>query len=122
MKKTSKAVFKNNKIRFDVSLLTWEEEGVFYHYIPELEVVGYGNTSIEAKSSYEYQLLEFLTYATNKKTLLDELKKLGWQTDKRKTNPIPPSSSVLLAKNETYKDLINLESVHASKDLVELPL
>lgn len=99
-------------------LLTFVEENVIFIYSPALDLTGYGYTEKEAKRSFEETLTEFLKYTTNKKTLLAELKRLGWSIEKEKIKS-QPTLVDMVNKNDYLKDIFEhkpytkyLESVH----------
>lgn len=75
---------KGNKIDFNLPVIKFEEESLFFIYSPALDLTGYGKTEGEAQSSFEETLSQFLNYTTNKKTLVSELKKLGWEVSRIK--------------------------------------
>ena len=70
---------KNNRVDVNVLIVTFVEDSLYYYYAPQLDVYGYGQTETEAKESFETTLHEFFRYTLNKRTLLNELKRLGWQ-------------------------------------------
>jgi hypothetical protein len=78
--------FQSGKIKslqshftFDVAVLLYVDEGYFYAVAPALDIVGAGKTERQATQSFETVLDEFIKYSFNKRTLLQELKKLGWE-------------------------------------------
>lgn len=75
-----KGNFRNreSKIRFNLPVIMFREEDVYFYYTPALDLTGYGKTEEEAKNSFQETLGQFLDYTTHKKTLLSELKKLSW--------------------------------------------
>ena len=61
---------RDNKIDFNVPVITFAEDGVFFFYSPALDITGYGKTEEEARSSFQETLGQFLDYATHKKHCL----------------------------------------------------
>lgn len=88
-------------LEIELSLISYQEDGVDVIYSPTLDLFGYGKTVEEAKDSFEVTLQEFVRYTTNKKTLVAELQKLGWKiTGRRKRNLAAPDLNELLRDNE----------------------
>lgn len=90
-----------------LTLILWEENDIHFQYSPELDLTGYGKSALEAHSSFEQTLNDFISYTLNKDTLFDELERLGWTTNKKKKRLRAPEEEQLLQDNETYKDLLN---------------
>ena len=111
-----------HKVKVGLILLLWEEDGISYQYSPELDITGYGKSELEAKSSFEYTLKDFIGYTLKKGTIFDELERLGWTTNKKKKRLHAPEENQLLEDNETYKDLINMPGVHRSTTDLALTL
>ena len=86
------------KVTFNLPIISFQEEGLFFFYTPALDLTGYGKTEDEAKSSFNETLAQFLNYATNKKTLFSELKKLDWKVSKKISKP--PSLVDMLNDND----------------------
>lgn len=93
------------KIQVQLLLLQWEEEGIHYLYAPALDLTGYGYSEEEARRSFETNLDEFVDYTDKKKTIYDELKRLGWTINKKKKRVQAPAESELLEDNETYREI-----------------
>ncbi|MEX8549035.1 MAG: hypothetical protein V5804_15660 [Mucilaginibacter sp.] len=113
-----------NKARANVIVdtVTWEENGIHFHYAPALDLTGYGNTQEEAFQSFNIQIDEFLTYVLNKGTVYDELERLGWTVNKKKKQITAPIEADLLADNETYRNLITMQGINKSSTHIELAL
>jgi hypothetical protein len=105
-----KGKFSNKKEQVDLQLplISFINDNVFMVYCPALDLTGYGNDEIEARSGFEIVLDEYLNYTTNKGTLWNDLKKLGWTIEKNKKKPAtPPTLSYLLERNEEFSNIFN---------------
>ncbi len=94
----------NNKT--NLSLIAFQEDKVHILFSPALDLCGYGNTVEEAKQSFVVSLNEFLDYTIKNKTLIDELKRLGWKisTNGKWSAPTP---AYYIKNNDTFIDLWN---------------
>ncbi len=113
------------KERIDVglSILIWKDENdIHYYYSPALDITGYGKSETDARKSFEFTLNDFVTYTHNKKTIFEELEKLGWTINKKKKRAIPPTEEELLKDNENYKNLYKTEGVRQEQQQIELAL
>lgn len=109
-------------IDVNLSLLTWCEKGIYYFYSPALDVTGYGKSLKEARVSFEVTLTEFLTYTHNKKTIYEELERLGWTVNKNKRRVHAPDSAQLMEDNKSLKKLYSRPGVKEIQKEVELAL
>ena len=73
-------------VKVNTSVIIFEEDGAQIVYCPALDVSGYGNDEAEAYESFKIVLHEFIHYSINKGTFYEELKRMGWQATKFKTN------------------------------------
>lgn len=89
---------KGNEVEFNLPIIQFKEDTVYFFYTPALDLTGYGNSEEEAKASFEETLTQFLAYTTNKKTLSSELRKLGWKVSKHKV--ASPSLTQMLRDNQ----------------------
>lgn len=101
----------NAKINVQSDVFTWVEDGTHFYFAPALDIVGYGESDVEAKNSFEIVLQEFIEYTHNKKTLFDELERLGWTTNKKKKRALPPTTEQLKNDNEDFKFLLKRNDV-----------
>ncbi len=111
-----------NSINLELSLYLWEENGIHYVYSPSLDVTGYGNTEVEAKTSFEVTLDEFITYTHNKKTIFEELEHLGWAVNKKKKRVHSPDLEELLSDNESFRNIYQQGVVKKETKNIELEL
>lgn len=110
-----------NSIRFDLPLFLFEEDKVWFAYLPSLDLNGYGKTETEAKESLGIMLDEFLRYTLNKNTLLSEMKRLGWQIKSKKKPMLAPEISDLINTNDQLKEIINYKDYATSHYRVNVP-
>lgn len=122
------ATFNNDaaNVNVKVVVLYFMEKDVHIVYSPHLDVSGYGKTEDEAKRSFNHCLGEFLDYSTKKKTLHNELVKLGWTlksgTAKRPKKVIAPSFDELIQHSSSLKDIVNKRNFSKSLEQVSLPV
>lgn len=120
--------FKNAeaKVKANIVLISFKEQDNFIIYSPHLEVSGYGKSEEEAMQSFNHCLGVFLDYTTNKKTLHQELKRLGWQlkkgSEKRPKKIDAPSMTDLAMHNEQLKELLNKHDISTIQKEVAIPV
>jgi hypothetical protein len=111
-----------SRIKVNLSLIQFEEDGTQIIYCPALDVSGYGNTETEAMNSFSISLGEFFQYTTNKNTLASELKNMGWIV-KGKNKPMsPPPMSQLLESNDNFSRIFNSHPFRKFDQAFDLPL
>ena len=111
-----------NKIKCVLPLIIFEEENSFITYCPALDLSGYGPTEIEANNSFEQTLSEYFRYTVNKKTLADDLRKMGWKIRKNfKKEAIPPTMESLLGMNEDFNRIFNTYDFHKRSTTINMP-
>ena len=112
---------KGNKVKFKLTVITFQEDGVFFYYTPALDLTGYGKTVDEAKESFSITLEQFLTYSTNKNTLFNELKKLGWKVSKKSVSK-PPSLIDMINKNDYLATIFEEKQYSKIDQTISLPI
>jgi hypothetical protein len=90
--KNFSGIWKSNEhtVDVDLSLIIFAEEGTDVVYCPALDISGYGLNEQEANESFNISFGESFLYTLNKKTFINELKRLGWTISKNKNRPIIP--------------------------------
>lgn len=111
---------KNVEHKASIGVFTWNSDGIYYAYSPSLDMTGYGDNKEEAIKSFEITFHEFVKYATNKKTLWDELEHLGWAVNKKKKKVLAPKMTEMLQDNEIFRDVFNKPGVEMVNKEVEL--
>ena len=61
---------RRNLIKFNLPIIKFQEEKVYFFYTPALDLTGYGKTEKEAKASFEETLSQFLDYTTKQEDLI----------------------------------------------------
>lgn len=114
----------DKKYHIGLSLVEFSEDDITIVYSPALDLSGYGTSEVEAKKSFSEALDEFFKYTTNKKTLDEVLKGLGWSINGSKTNPKfnPPKDSDMVTSNSLYNEIVNQKSYKVSRQEVEFSL
>jgi len=110
MKNKVSGTWSDGKKFIDVNLqvLIFTEDKNQIVYCPALNLTGYGETESKAEESFKVVLTEYLTYTTNKKTLAEDLKNMGWTIKKNLKKPAtPPAMSDLLQHNEDFKNIFD---------------
>jgi hypothetical protein len=98
----------DKKVAIKLSLIIFEEDGNTVVYCPALDLSGYGQTESDATESFKVVTSEYMLYATNKNTLLNDLKAHGWILPKQKKQTfIPPDISTLLTTNSEFNRIFN---------------
>jgi hypothetical protein len=124
MKFSGKIPIVNGQVKTNLQLLTFEEDGVLILYAPALDVLGSGYDFTQAKASFYETLSEFFRYTTNKKTLISELKRLGWSMKGKSTHLSihAPDFNKMYKSNEQLQDIIDNKSYHSFREDVEIPV
>ena len=113
---------KESLTMVNLSLFIWNEDGLFYVFSPALDLYGYGKNEAEAKESFEFNLNEFVDYTEKKKTIFDELEKLGWTTNRKKNRIKSPDISDLMVDNSDLRSIISDPKVKQENANIELAL
>lgn len=113
---------ENVKVRVNVAVISFTDEGSKVFYCPALDLSGYGDNEAEARESFQTVLSEFFKYTINKNTLIKELRRLGWKVRKSKIKPmIPPNMSDLLRDNENFSNIFNKHDFNKFSTSIEMP-
>lgn len=113
--------FGNKSIKVNLQVLFFEEDNIYYAYMPSFDLTGYGNTEKEAKESLTVVLDEFLRYTLNKNTLFLEMQRLGWKIKSKKKPMYAPQMSDLINTNDQLKEIVNSKQYTTSNYQVNLP-
>lgn len=113
----------NGNVETGLSLVSFVEDGVTIIYSPALDLSGSGYDLNEAKASFWEALTEFFRYTVNKKTLLPELKRLGWRVKggKKGRKITAPDNSSLLKSNKEFEDIFNNKEFRTFNETVQIP-
>ena len=101
----SNAKISDSKNRIEVMLTgTLFKDGNYWvAYCPELNVSSFGNTQKEAKAALNEALQLFLEDITDRGTMYEALKELGWNiSSDKKSILFTPSSALIPASTTTY--------------------
>ena len=111
-----------NRIKCKLHLIIFNDDDNCITYCPALDLSGYGATEEDAKESFETTLSEYFRYTVNKKTLAQDLKKLGWVIRKNlKKRPVPPTLDNLLRTNEDFSRIFNTYDFNKRSTTVSIP-
>jgi hypothetical protein len=111
-----------SKIKCVLPLISFFEDNSYITYCPALDISGYGENETEADKSFELVLSEYFKYTVNKKTLVEDLRKMGWTIRKSiDKNPIPPTMSKLLETNEDFNRIFNNNEFRKTSKTINIP-
>ena len=82
-----------------LSLIKFEEDGIFFIYSPALDLTGYGKSEAEARKSFDVAMEEFLTYTTHKETVQKALRQLGWTVTSKNKITVPSLSELIQTRS-----------------------
>jgi hypothetical protein len=112
-------VNREGRINFNLPIIKFEEDNLFFFYTPALDLTGYGKTEAEAEQSFQQTLGQFLDYSTNNKTLYSELKKLGWIVKGKQVRV--PSLKEMLINNQYLTEIFEEKNYSKFDQVVSLP-
>ena len=106
-----------------IAVISFHENDVDFLYSPALDLSGYGNSKAEAESSFKETLGEFLRYTLNKGTLVEELKRLGWNIKGSKTRQsfTPPHLDELFSERKYLTEIVREKEFSRSNVKVAIP-
>ncbi len=113
--------YGNNSLKVNLQVWVFEEEKVYFTYMPSLDSTGYGKTEEEAKESLTIVLDEFLRYTLDKNTLYIEMQRLGWKIKSKKKPIHAPQMSDLINTNEQLKEIVNSRQYTTLNYKVDIP-
>ena len=111
---------RNSTINAELTLISFEEDNVFFVYCPALDLTGYGNNENDARDSFSQTLRMYINYTTNKKTLLKDLELHGWCVKNRRRLK-SPNFDFLLKHNKQFKSIVNKRDFSKYKQEIQLP-
>ncbi len=100
-------------------MIAFEEENVHFIYSPALDLTGYGKTEEEAQQSVKEALDQFFDYTTNKKTIEQELRRLGWKIQKNRSKA--PSLVDMINQNDYLKEIFEEKQYRKFNQTVSMP-
>lgn len=110
------------KVDVNLPIIIFQEDESHIYYCPALDLCGYGKDENEAFESFKVVLSEYFLYTKNKKTLREDLRKLGWQIRRSlKKRMTPPTMSHLLESNENFNNIFNNHSFRKVETKVRIP-
>ena len=112
---------RSNSMKVNLQVFLFEEDNIYFAYMPSFDLTGYGETAEEAKESLTIILDEFLRYTSDKKTLLIEMQRLGWDIKDKKKSMRAPQISDMINSNEQLKEIINSKQYTASNYQTNIP-
>lgn len=113
--------YGSNSAKVNLQVLVFEEENVYFAYMPSLDLTGYGKTEEEAKESLTIVLDEFFKYTLDKNTLFIEMQRLGWRIRSKKNPLYAPQMSDLINSNEQLKEIVNSRQYTTLNYQVDIP-
>jgi hypothetical protein len=114
------------KHTFELALFSFQDDGSKIIYSPALDLSGYGKTEAEARESFAEALREFVHYTSNKRTIIKELRRLGWavsaSTIKKHKPAKAPELARMLQANEYLATIFETKNFKKYNESVALPL
>ena len=111
-----------NKIKCVLPLIIFKEDNCYISFCPALDLSGYGETELDSNKSFEEVLSEYFKYTVNKKSLAEDLRKMGWTIRKNlKKCPIPPTMGKLLEINEDFNRIFNNHEFRKTNRSINIP-
>lgn len=100
----------NNGTDVRLALLSYIQDDVHVVYSPALDLYGYGNDEIEARASFSVVLEEYISYTAKEATLVEDLKRLGWEINLQSHTISMPGWINLLQDNAHLNDVVTNRS------------
>ena len=114
-------IYGRNAVKVNLQVIFFEEDDIYYAYMPSFDLTGYSTTPDEAKESLKIVLDEFLRYTLNKKTLFMEMERLGWKVKNKKRTMYAPQMTDLINTNEQLKEIVNHKEFTSSNYQINVP-
>jgi hypothetical protein len=111
---------KAGQIKFNLPLISFQEDNLYFIYSPALDVTGYGSTEQDARDSFQEAISQFFDYTTNKKTFEAELKKLGWKFNKKQS--VPPTLVDMIINNKYLAEIFTEKQYKKFDEPVSIPV
>ena len=105
---------------FRLSLYIFPEDSHSIAYCPALDLSGYGADEGQAREDLAMVMEEYFEYTVEKKTLHEDLKRLGWTMAGREMTP--PNLAHMQVMNEDFNQVLNNESVKRVEMVVQIPV
>ncbi len=113
---------KNVGFNIQLSVYLFEEDEFTIAYCPALDLSGYGSNEDEAQKDLQAVLTEYFIYTTNKNTIREDLKSMGWTLKKSLHKKMtPPSDEEILKTNENFSHIIKSFPVRKINTPVQIP-
>lgn len=96
---------RNGLVEANLDVYMYMNDDCIIAYAPALDLMGYGKTVDEAKSSFEIVLQDFFEFSFKNNTFEKYLLKHGWT---RKSSPqsfVPPQLGDMIGTNKKLKDI-----------------
>lgn len=111
-----------SRVNVNIGVFEFKEDDNTIVYSPAFDLSGYGKDLVEAKSSFEIAMEEFFKYTINKNTLVDELKRLGWNIHSMKQRKISaPQLADQIVNNQYLADILNDKQFTKFEQTVGIP-
>ncbi len=117
---------QSGEVRTQIILLHFiDNKNIHFIYSPHLDLTGYGNSLVDAQSSFTIAFEDFVDYTLTKNSLGVVLKELGWKIKGTTKNPKKlkaPAMSEVMKKNNYVSEIFdNYPTVQTSQQEVRLP-
>ena len=110
-------------IDVNLQVIIFTEDKTHIVYCPALNLTGYGETVPQAEESFRIVLNEYFNYTSNKKTLAEDLKDMGWKIRKDMKKPAtPPTMSELLQQNDEFRNIFDNYDYKKVSTSIRMPI
>lgn len=118
------AELKSNthELSVKLELYKFKEDNAFIMYCPALDLSTSGKSEEEAEQSFSETFQIYINYCINKKTLVEDLQKNGWDVRSMKQRKMKaPDTKKLLRINETLREIVYNRNYEKTSRSVEIP-
>ena len=113
---------KAHKLTVSLELYKFREDNAYIMYCPALDLSTSGNSEEEAEKSFTETFQIYINYCLQKRTLVEDLKKNGWDVRSIKQRKMKaPDTKKLLRINETLREIVYNRNYEKTSRSVEIP-
>lgn len=113
---------KTHELSVKLELYKFKEDNAFIMYCPALDLSTSGKSEEEAEQSFSETFQIYINYCINKKTLVEDLQKNGWDVRSMKQRKMKaPDTKKLLRINETLREIVYNRNYEKTSRSVEIP-
>ena len=111
-----------HQLNVQLELYKFKEDNYYIMYCPALDLSTSGKSEAEAEESFSETFQIYINYCINKRTLVEDLQKNGWDVRSMKQRKMKaPDTKKLLRINETLQDIVFNRDYEKTSRSVEIP-